>query len=155
MIFFALAKKQVSISAVELNDGRVRLTRTAPDSGQQLRFHHQAPLPTPRLRWTPRASGLKYNIGKARLTNIYFTQDDQITGSDLRAAAGRGGRDDGRGGRGQVHLSKVDEATLQRASILINQTKTGPRGGQPRSYQAADAAIWLEARPARQRELRV
>ncbi|KAI9871181.1 MAG: hypothetical protein M1823_008524, partial [Watsoniomyces obsoletus] len=34
------------------------------------------------------ASGLKYDIGKARLTNIYFTQQDQITGSDIRARIG-------------------------------------------------------------------
>ncbi|MFD1467697.1 translocation/assembly module TamB domain-containing protein [Hymenobacter caeli] len=126
---FALAKKQINISAVELNDGRVRLTRTAPDSANNYDFIIKA-FTDPTAPVDTTASGLKYNIGKARLTNIYFTQDDQITGSDLRARLGEVAVN-----MDEVDVDhsiyKVDEATLRRASISINQTKTAPEVDNP------------------------
>ncbi|TPG65607.1 translocation/assembly module TamB [Hymenobacter nivis] len=127
---FALAKKQVSISAVELNDGRVRLTRTAPDSVNNYDFIIKA-FTDPTAPVDTTASGIKYNIGKAQLSNIYFTQDDQITGSDLRARLGEVAVT-----MDEVDVDKsiykVDEATLRRASILINQTKTAPEVDDPK-----------------------
>ena len=127
---FALAKKQLSISAVELNDGRVRLTRTAPDSVNNYDFiitafaNPTAPVDTTSL-------GLKYNIGKARLTNIYFTQNDQIEGSDLRARLGEVAVT-----MDEVDVDKsiykVNEALLRRASIFIHQTKTAPEVANPK-----------------------
>ena len=126
---FALARKQVSISAVELNDGRVRLTRTAPDSVNNYDFIIKA-FTDPTAPVDTTSSSLKYNIDKARLTNIYFTQNDQITGSDIRARLGEVtvNMDEVDVGKS---IYKVDEATLRRASILINQTKTAPEVANP------------------------
>ena len=130
---FALARKQINISAVELNDGRVRLTRTAPDSVNNYDFIIKA-FTDPTAPVDTTASSLQYNIGKARLTNIYFTQDDQITGSDLRARLGEVAVS-----MDEVNVNhsiyKVDEATLRRASILINQTKTAPEVANPAPAQ--------------------
>ena len=116
-----LAQSQINISSIELSDGRVRLTRTAPDSVNNYDFIIRAftnPADTA-------ASTLKYDIGKARLTNIYFTQDDQIAGSDLRARLGELTVN-----MDEVDVDKsiykVDNATLRQASIRIVQTKTAP-----------------------------
>ncbi len=126
---FALAKKQVSISAVELNDGRVRLTRTEPDSVNNYDFIIKA-FTDPTAPKDTTSSSLKYNIGKVRLTNIYFTQNDQVTGSDLRARLGEVAVN-----MDEVDVDKsiykVDEATLRRASIYIGQTKTAPEVDNP------------------------
>jgi translocation and assembly module TamB len=120
---WALTKSQVNISAIELNDGRVRLTRTEPDSVNNYDFiinafvDPNAPVDT--------TAGFKYDIGKARLTNIYFTQQDQVTGSDVRA----------RLGELTVNMDavdvdkfiyKVDNAALRNAAVAIVQTKTAP-----------------------------
>ena len=119
-----LAKKQINISDVELNDGRVRLTRTAPDSVNNYDFIIKA-FTDPTAPKDTTSSGLKYNIGKARLTNIYFTQDDQIAGSDLRARLGELAVN-----MDEVDVDKavykVDNATLRKTSIAIVQTKTAP-----------------------------
>ena len=117
-----LAKKQINISDVELNDGRVRLTRTAPDSANNYDFIIKA-FTDPTAPKDTTSSGLKYNVGKARLSNIYFTQDDQITGSDLRARVGELAVN-----MDEVDVDKsiykVDNATLRKTSIAMVQTKT-------------------------------
>ncbi|WP_375417270.1 translocation/assembly module TamB domain-containing protein [uncultured Hymenobacter sp.] len=119
-----LAQSQINISDVELNDGRVRLTRTAPDSVNNYDFIINA-FSDPTAPVDTTTSSLRYNIGKARLTNIYFTQDDQIAGSDLRARLGELAVT-----MDEVDVDKsiykVDNATLRRASIAMVQTKTAP-----------------------------
>ena len=71
---WALLNKQINVSNIELNDGRVRLTRTEPDSVNNYDFILTA-FTDPTAPVDTTASGLKYDIGKARLTNIYFTQN--------------------------------------------------------------------------------
>ncbi len=119
-----LAQSQINISSIELNDGRVRLTRTAPDSVNNYDFIARA-FTDPAAPVDTAASGLKYDIGRARLTNIYFTQDDQITGSDLRARLGELTVN-----MDEVDVDKsiykVDNVALRRASIAMVQTKTAP-----------------------------
>ena len=126
---FALVKKQISISAIELDDGRVRLTRTEPDSVNNYDFIIKA-FTNPTVPVDTTASSLKYNIGKARLAHIYFTQNDQITGSDVRARLGEVAVN-----MDEVNVDKsiykVDEASLRRASIFVNQTKTAPEVNNP------------------------
>lgn len=126
---WSLTKKQINIKEIELTDGRVRLTRTAPDSVTNYDFiiaaftDANAPVDTT-------ASGLKYNIGRARLTNIYFTQADEITGSDVRARLGEVAvtMDEVDVDRS---IYRVDEAIVRRAGIAIRQTKTAPEVEAP------------------------
>ena len=126
---WALLNKQVNVSNVELNDGRVRLTRTEPDSVNNYDFIIAA-FTNPTAPVDTTASGLKYDIGKARLTNIYFTQNDQITGSDIRAKIG-----EFTANMDEVNVDnsiyKVDNAALHRSAISIVQTKTAPQVDNP------------------------
>ncbi|MDB5235666.1 MAG: hypothetical protein JWR44_2659 [Hymenobacter sp.] len=126
---WALLHSQVNVSNVELNDGRVRLTRTEPDSVNNYDFIIEA-FTDPTAPVDTTASGLKYDIGKARLTNIYFTQNDQITGSDIRAKIG-----EFTATMDEVDVDKsiykVDNATLRRSGISITQTKTAPEVDDP------------------------
>ncbi|GAA3975579.1 translocation/assembly module TamB domain-containing protein [Hymenobacter antarcticus] len=126
---WALLNKQINISNIELNDGRVRLTRTEPDSVNNYDFIIAA-FTDPTAPVDTTASGLKYDIGKARLTNIYFTQNDQITGSDIRARIG-----EFTATMDEVDVDnsiyKVDNATLRRSAISIVQTKTAPEVDNP------------------------
>ena len=126
---WALASKQINVSNVELNDGRMRLTRTEPDSANNYDFILAA-FTDPTAPKDTTASGLKYDIGKARLTNIYFTQADQVTGSDIRA---RIGEFTARMDEVDVDNSiyKVDNAALRRSAIRIVQTKTAPQVDNP------------------------
>ncbi|MDO7845148.1 translocation/assembly module TamB domain-containing protein [Hymenobacter sp. M29] len=126
---WALLHSQVNISNVELNDGRVRLTRTEPDSANNYDFIIAA-FTDPTAPVDTTASALKYDIGKARLTNIYFTQNDQITGSDIRARIG-----EFTANMDEVDVDnsiyKVDNAALRRSAISITQTKTAPEVENP------------------------
>ncbi|MBD2723154.1 translocation/assembly module TamB domain-containing protein [Hymenobacter sp. BT189] len=126
---WALLHSQVNVSNVELNDGRVRLTRTEPDSVNNYDFIIAA-FTDPTAPVDTTASGLKYDIGKARLTNIYFTQNDQITGSDIRARIG-----EFTANMDEVDVDnsiyKVDNAALRRSAIRIVQTKTAPEVENP------------------------
>jgi hypothetical protein len=126
---WALAKGQINVSNVELNDGRVRLTRTEPDSVNNYDFIVDA-FTDPTAPVDTTASGLKYDIGKARLTNIYFTQQDQVTGSDIRAKIG-----EFTANMDEVDVDnsiyKVDNAALRRSAISIAQTKTAPEVDNP------------------------
>ncbi|OGX88005.1 translocation/assembly module TamB domain-containing protein [Hymenobacter glacialis] len=126
---WALAKGQINVSNVELNNGRVRLTRTEPDSVNNYDFIVDA-FTEPTAPVDTTASGLKYDIGKARLTNIHFTQLDEITGSDLRARIG-----EFTATMDEVDVDnsiyKVDNATLRRSAISIVQSKTAPEVDNP------------------------
>ena len=126
---WALLHSQVNISNVELNDGRVRLTRTEPDSVNNYDFIINA-FVDPNAPVDTTASALKYDIGKARLTNIYFTQNDQVTGSDIRARIG-----EFTANMDEVDVDKsiykVDNAALRRSAISIIQTKTAPEVENP------------------------
>ncbi|WP_201986645.1 translocation/assembly module TamB domain-containing protein [Hymenobacter rubidus] len=126
---WALLHKQVNVSNVELNDGRVRLTRTEPDSVNNYDFIINA-FTDPTAPVDTTSSGLKYDIGKARLTNIYFTQLDQVTGSDIRARIG-----EFTANMDEVDVDKsiykVDKAALHRSAIRIVQTKTAPEVENP------------------------
>ncbi|MGY3090753.1 translocation and assembly module TamB [Hymenobacter sp. UYAg731] len=122
---WALLHSQVNISNVELNDGRVRLTRTEPDSVNNYDFIIDA-FVDPNAPVDTTASKLKYDIGRARLTNVYFTQLDEVTGSDIRARIG-----EFTANMDEVNVDKsiykVDKAALHRAAISITQTKTAPQ----------------------------
>lgn len=126
---WALLNKQINVSNVELNDGRVRLTRTEPDSVNNYDFIAAA-FADPTAPKDTTASGLKYDIGKARLTNIYFTQQDQITGSDIQARIG-----EFTATMDEVDVDnsiyKVDNVALRRSAISIAQTKTAPEVDNP------------------------
>jgi len=126
---WALLHKQINVSNVELNDGHVRLTRTEPDSVNNYDFIIAA-FTDPTAPVDTTSSGLKYDIGKARLTNIYFTQNDQITGSDIRARIG-----EFTANMDEVDVDnsvyKVDNAALRRSAISIVQTKTAPEVNNP------------------------
>jgi translocation and assembly module TamB len=121
---FALLKKQINIKDVELNDGRVRLTRTEPDSVNNYDFIVNA-FTDPTAPVDTTSSGLKYDIGRVRLTNILFTQNDQVAGSDLRAKLG-----ELLVTMDEVDVDnsvyKVDNAALRHATIRMEQTKTAP-----------------------------
>jgi translocation and assembly module TamB len=121
---FALLKKQINVKDVELNDGRVRLTRTEPDSVNNYDFIVKA-FSDPTAPVDTTSSGLKYNIGRVRLTNILFTQNDQVAGSDLRAKLG-----ELLVTMDEVDVDKsvykVDNAALRHAAIRMAQTKTAP-----------------------------
>lgn len=126
---WALLHSQVNVSNVELNDGRVRLTRTEPDSVNNYDFIINA-FVDPNAPVDTTASKLKYDIGKARLTNIYFTQLDQVTGSDIRARIG-----EFTANMKEVNVDKsiykVGNAALRRSGISIVQTKTAPELKSP------------------------
>jgi len=126
---WALTKGQINVSNVELNDGRVRLTRTEPDSVNNYDFIAAA-FTDPTAPADTAASTLKYDIGKARLTNIYFTQNDQVTGSDIRAKIG-----EFTATMDEVDVDKsiykVDNAALRNAAVAMVQDKTAPEVENP------------------------
>ena len=121
--FWALTRKEVRVSEVELNDGRIRLMRTEPDSVTNYDFVIRA-FTDPTAPVDTAGPGLKFDIGRVRLTDILFTQADAVAGADILA----------RFGAADVTMEEVDidreiyrvnEATLRRAAIRIVQTKTG------------------------------
>ncbi|WP_345233212.1 translocation/assembly module TamB domain-containing protein [Hymenobacter saemangeumensis] len=126
---WALTKSQINISEVELNDGRVRLTRTEPDSVNNYDFIIKA-FTDPTAPVDTTSAGFKYDIGQLRLTNIYFTQADQVTGSDLRARLGELTVN-----MDEVDVDnsiyKVDNAVLRNAAVAMVQTKTAPEVEKP------------------------
>ncbi|MDO7885795.1 translocation/assembly module TamB domain-containing protein [Hymenobacter cheonanensis] len=121
---FALLKKQVNIKDVELENGRVRLTRTEPDSVNNYDFIIKA-FTDPTAPVDTTSSGLKYDIGRVHLANILFTQNDQVAGSDLRAKLG-----DLLVNMDEVDVDnavyKVDNVALRHAAIRMEQIKTAP-----------------------------
>lgn len=139
--FWALTKKQVSISAIELNDGRVRLTRTEPDSVTNYDFLLAA-FTDPTAPADTAASGITVEIDRVRLTNIHFTQDDQVAGANIRAHLG------------EVDVTmdevdfdheiyRVDEAILRRVGVSIVQSKTAPEVESPAPTQPLTLQVGL------------
>ena len=126
---WALTKSQINIGEIELNNGRVRLTRTAPDSVTNYDFILAA-FTDPTAPVDTSASGLTYNIGRVRLTSIYFSQADEVAGADIRARLGLVDVT-----MDEVDVDKaiyrVDEALLRRARVAIVQTKTAPEVANP------------------------
>ncbi|GAC1367827.1 MAG: translocation/assembly module TamB domain-containing protein [Hymenobacter sp.] len=126
---WALLHKQINVSSLELNDGRVRLTRTEPDSVTNYDFILKA-FVDPTAPKDTTASALRYDIGRLRLTNIYFTQTDQITGSNVHARLGELTVN-----MDEVNVDKsiykVDNVALRRAAIAIVQSKTAPEVNNP------------------------
>ncbi|MGI4875115.1 MAG: translocation/assembly module TamB domain-containing protein [Janthinobacterium lividum] len=121
---FALLHKQLNVSDVELENGRVRLTRTEPDSVNNYDFIAKA-FSDPTAPVDTTKSGLKYNVGKVHLSNILFTQNDQVAGSDLRAKLG-----DLLVNMDEVDVDnsiyKVDNVALRHSAVRMSQTKTAP-----------------------------
>ncbi|WP_188812322.1 translocation/assembly module TamB domain-containing protein [Hymenobacter cavernae] len=125
---WALTKSQINVSSVELNDGTVHIKRTEPDSISNYDFIVNAFSTGDTTTTTPAdttSSGFKYNIGDARLTNIFLTYDDQVEGMNVR----------GRVGELAVNMDevdvdksiyKIDNAKLSRTGINITQSKTAP-----------------------------
>ncbi|MGI4832828.1 MAG: translocation/assembly module TamB domain-containing protein [Janthinobacterium lividum] len=121
---FALLHSQVNIKEVELSDGRVRLTRTEPDSVTNYDFISKA-FSDPNAPVDTTKSALKYDIGKLHVSNLLFTQNDQVAGSDLRAKIG-----DLLVKMDEVDVNnsiyKVDNAALRHSAVRMVQTKTAP-----------------------------
>ncbi|RZK34354.1 MAG: AsmA family protein, partial [Hymenobacter sp.] len=121
---FALLKSQVNIKEVELENGRVRLTRTEPDSVNNYDFIINA-FSDPNAPVDTTQSTLKYDIGKVHVSNLLFTQNDQVAGSDLRAKVG-----DLLVNMDEVDVNnsiyKVDNAALRHSVVRMSQTKTAP-----------------------------
>lgn len=139
---FALLRKQVNIKDVELENGRVRLTRTAPDSVNNYDFIIKA-FSDPTAPVDTTSSGLKYDIGRVHLANILFTQNDQVAGSDLRAKLG-----DLLVNMDEVDVDnsvyKVDNATLRHAAIRMEQTKTAPELDDKKPEEPLTLTFWPE-----------
>jgi hypothetical protein len=121
---FALLHSQVNVKEVELNDGRVRLTRTEPDSVNNYDFIINA-FSDPNAPVDTTQSTLKYDIGQLHVSNLLFTQNDQVAGSDLRAKIG-----DLLVNMDEVDVNnsvyKVDNAALRHSAVRMVQTKTAP-----------------------------
>jgi len=119
---FALFKKQVRVSDVELTDGRVRLTRTLPDSANNYDFIVKA-FSSPAAPADTAKSGLKYDIGRLRLARVLLTQQDAVAGSDLRARVGEAlvAMDEVDVDRS---IYRVDKVALRHSAVRMSQTKT-------------------------------
>ncbi|MDJ0364945.1 translocation/assembly module TamB domain-containing protein [Hymenobacter sp. H14-R3] len=138
---FALLKKQVNIKDVEMENGRVRLTRTEPDSINNYDFIIKA-FTDPTAPVDTTSAGLKYNVGRVHLSNILFTQNDQVAGSDLRAKLG-----DLLVNMDEVDVDnavyKVDNAALRHAFIRMEQTKTAPELDDKKPEKPLDLTFGL------------
>ena len=121
---FALLRSKVNVSDVELENGRVRLTRTEPDSVNNYDFIIKA-FSDPNAPVDTTQSSLKYDIGKLHVSNLLFTQNDQVAGSDLRAKIG-----DLLVNMDEVDVTnsiyRVDKAALRHSVVHMEQTKTAP-----------------------------
>ena len=121
---FALLKKKINVSDVELENGRVRLTRTEPDSVNNYDFIVKA-FTDPTAPVDTTSSGLKYDIGKVHVANLLFTQQDAVSGSDLRARIG-----DLLVNMNEVDVDnsiyKVDNVALRHSTVRMLQSKTAP-----------------------------
>jgi len=122
---FALFKKQVRVSDVELTDGRIRLTRTLPDSANNYDFIVKA-FSSPAAPADTAKSGLKYDIGRLRLARVLLTQQDAVAGSDLRARVGEAlvAMDEVNVDRS---IYRVDKVALRHSAVHMSQTKTAPQ----------------------------
>ncbi|WP_143163979.1 translocation/assembly module TamB domain-containing protein [Hymenobacter daecheongensis] len=123
---WALAKSEINLKSLELNDGRLAITRTLPDSVSNYDFITEAfTTPTDPAAPVDTTGGFKYNIGDLHLSNIFLTYQDQVDGNDIRTKVG-----DLAVTMDEVDVDKsiyrVNSAALQNTSIGIVQTKVPP-----------------------------
>ncbi|WP_460622658.1 translocation/assembly module TamB domain-containing protein [Hymenobacter tenuis] len=139
---WALTKSQINLKSLELNDGRIAIKRTEPDSISNYDFILNAFTAgdTATAATTPAdttGAGFQYNIGDLRLTNILLTYNDAVDGMNVRTKVGELAVNmdlvdvDG-------STYKVDQAALKNTSIGIVQTKVPP------DTPADTAALQLE-----------
>lgn len=125
---WALTKSQVNIKTLELNDGRLAIKRTEPDSVANYDFIVNAFATGDTTTTTPAdttSAGFKYDIGDLRLTNIRLTYNDQVEGLDLRTKVGELAVTMDAVDVDQS-IYKVDNAALRNTNISIVQSKTAP-----------------------------
>ena len=127
---WALTKSEINLSSLELNDGRVAIKRTEPDSISNYDFILNAfsTGDTTTVATTPAdttGAGFKYNIGDVKLTNILLTYNDAVDGMNVRTKVGELAVN-----MDQVDVDasiyKIDQAALKNTSIGITQTKVPP-----------------------------
>ncbi|UPL48910.1 translocation/assembly module TamB domain-containing protein [Hymenobacter sublimis] len=127
---WALTKSQINLKSLELNDGRLAITRTEPDSISNYDFIVKAFATgdTTTVATTPAdttGAGFQYNIGDLRLTNILLTYNDQVDGMNVRTRVGELAVS-----MDEVDVDgstyRVDQAALRNTGINIRQTKVPP-----------------------------
>ena len=138
---FALLRSQINVSDVELENGRVRLTRTEPDSVNNYDFIIKA-FSDPTAPVDTTQSTLKYDIGKVHVRNLLFTQNDQVAGSDLRAKVG-----DLLVNMDEVDVTnsiyKIDKVALRHSAVRMAQTKTAPELDDKKPTEPLDLTFGL------------
>ncbi|GAA4016655.1 hypothetical protein GCM10022408_32690 [Hymenobacter fastidiosus] len=124
---WALTRSEINVKSLELNDGRLAITRTLPDSVSNYDFIVAA-FTTPDTAAAVPAdttAGFKYNIGDLHLSNIFLTYQDQVDGNDIRTKVG-----DLAVTMDEVDVDKsiykINSAALKNTSIGIVQTKVPP-----------------------------
>jgi hypothetical protein len=127
---WALTKSQINVKSVELNDGRVAIKRTEPDSVNNYDFivNAFATGDTTTTATTPAdttGAGFKYDIGDLRLTNVLLTYNDEVDGMNVRTKVGELAVN-----MDEVDVDgstyRIDQAALRNTSIGIVQTKVPP-----------------------------
>ncbi|SET90165.1 translocation/assembly module TamB domain-containing protein [Hymenobacter actinosclerus] len=128
---FALLKSKIKVSSLELDNGRVAISRTEPDSISNYDFILNAfatgdtATVNPTTAADTTGSGFTYDIGKARLTNVLLTYKDEVDGLNLRTKVGALALN-----MDEVDVDnsiyKVDEVALKDATINFVQTKVPP-----------------------------
>ena len=138
---FALLHSQVNVSDVELENGRVRLTRTEPDSVNNYDFIIKAFSSPPTPADTAKST-LKYDIGKVHISHLLFTQNDQVAGSDLRAKIG-----DLLVNMDEVDVTnsiyKINKVALRHSVVRMAQTKTAPELADNKPTKPLDLTFGL------------
>lgn len=125
---WALTKSEINVKTVELNNGRLAISRTEPDSINNYDFIVNAFTAGDTTTTTPAdttGAGFKYDIGDLRLTNIHLTYNDQVEGLDLRTKVGELAVNMDAVDVDQS-IYKVDQAALRNTSISMVQSKTAP-----------------------------
>ncbi|SNC76563.1 Family of unknown function [Hymenobacter gelipurpurascens] len=125
---WALTKSQINVKSLELNDGRLAIKRTEPDSVSNYDFIVNAFATGDTATTTPAdttGAGFQYNIGDLRLTNIFLTYNDQVDGMNVRTKLGELAVN-----MDEVNVDastyRIDQAALKNTSIGIVQTKVPP-----------------------------
>ncbi|WP_139925255.1 translocation/assembly module TamB domain-containing protein [Hymenobacter sp. DG01] len=127
---WALTKSQINLKSLELNNGRLAITRTEPDSISNYDFivNAFASGDTSTVATTPAdttGAGFQYNIGDLRLTNVLLTYNDQVDGMNVRTRVGELAVN-----MDEVNVDgstyRIDQAALRNTGINIRQTKVPP-----------------------------
>ncbi|MBC8083698.1 MAG: hypothetical protein H7Z21_10845, partial [Hymenobacter sp.] len=125
---WALTKSEIDLRSLELNDGRLALSRTEPDSVNNYDFIVNAFSAPDTAATTPAdttGSGFKYDIGELRLTSIHLTYDDRVEGLDLRTRLGELAVSMDVVDVDQA-IYKINNAALRNTSISMVQRKAAP-----------------------------